>query len=120
MEKIAAILATLTNKKTAMVCHSFYLFIFFSKFLRCSWVSSPFKVYVCLTFKVSKASRNISGLSGEENERLKQEMSSMRQISASGSKEMCKYIEILKQNFVQSTFSLAENRATMETLLQDW
>lgn len=86
MEKIAAILATLTNKKTAMV---------------------------------SKASRNISGLSGEENERLKQEMSSMRQISASGSKEMCKYIEILKQNFVQSTFSLAENRATMETLLQD-
>ncbi|XP_055808512.1 kinesin-like protein KIN-5B isoform X2 [Solanum dulcamara] len=86
LEKIAAILETLTTKREAMV---------------------------------SEASRNIQDSSAKENKLLLQEISGVQQVSASAKQKLNGYINEVKQNFLEDTFTHAENRMTLENCLQE-
>ncbi|KAK4377543.1 hypothetical protein RND71_003839 [Anisodus tanguticus] len=86
LEKIAAILATLTTKKAAMV---------------------------------SEASRNFQDSSAKENKQLLQEISGVQQVSASAKQKLNEYINEVKQNFSEDTFTYTENRMTLETCLRE-
>ncbi|THG15600.1 hypothetical protein TEA_009148 [Camellia sinensis var. sinensis] len=86
MEKIAAILASLTAKKTAMV---------------------------------SEASRNIEDSTTQGNKRLLQGIFSMQQVSGDAKEEVNVYLEKVKRHFLEDTFTSAETKATMESCLQE-
>ncbi|KAL2323334.1 hypothetical protein Fmac_027713 [Flemingia macrophylla] len=81
LEKIAAILASLTSTRTAMV---------------------------------SEASRHMQDTSMQQSKRLQLEMFNMQQVSKDGTKEVHKYVENVKNHFVDQVFSASEIKAIMD------
>lgn len=113
MEKIAAILATLTSNRSAMVGS-----------LPISYLAKPkyFKNFMLIKiiYQVSEASRNMKDLDIQENRILQLQMSMLQQVSADSEKEMNKYIEKTESHFMEDTFTMAESRGIMEDGILEW
>ncbi|XP_024983935.1 kinesin-like protein KIN-5B [Cynara cardunculus var. scolymus] len=71
------------------------------------------------TSRVSEASRKIDHLSSQDNKILLQDISNMLQVSDDGKAEVNGYIEKAKARFTENTFISTENRALMESCLEE-
>lgn len=71
------------------------------------------------TSMLSEASRNIQDSSMTESKRLRQEVSDMQQISGNAKVKIFNYVEKVKSNFLEDTFSSAETRTALEECLQE-
>lgn len=113
MQKIAATLADLTDKRTAMVNYETILFIFLNK-------RKHLCPYMWQFFQVSAASRNIEDTNLQENKLLLQEMFKMQQVSVAANKELNEYAETVKTRFVDGTFESAETKIMIDSCLEEW
>ncbi|GFS35779.1 ATP binding microtubule motor family protein [Actinidia rufa] len=132
MEKIAAILASLSAKKTSMLSQvseasrniedfttqgNKRLLQEISSMKQVSGdAKEELNVYL---EKVSEASRNIEDSTTQGNKRLLQEISSMKQVSGDAKEELNVYLEKVKTHFLEDAFTSAEARATMGSCLQE-
>ncbi|CAL1399159.1 unnamed protein product [Linum trigynum] len=71
------------------------------------------------TAHVMEASRSMQGMRTDENKRMQQEMSYIHQASLDANKELRRHAEEVKRNFMDDSFSVAESRVVMETVLQE-
>lgn len=114
IEKIAAILVTLTSNRSAMVSKQPL------SYLAKQQIHGRNFAYRNYFVSVSEASGCMKDMDIQDNRTLQQQMSMMQQVSADVGKEMCKYIEKVESHFVKDTFSAAESRGIMEDGLQEW
>ncbi|KAL0409822.1 UNVERIFIED_CONTAM: Kinesin-like protein KIN-5B [Sesamum latifolium] len=70
-------------------------------------------------FKVSKASKCFEDSNIQESKRVLLELSSMQEVLTSEMEELNKYVEKVKVQYVDETFSSTECRATIENCLQE-
>jgi len=56
----------------------------------------------------------------QQSKRLQLEMLNMQQVSKDGTKEVSRYVENVKNNFVEQIFSASDIKATMENCLLEW
>lgn len=113
LEKVAAILSTLTARKTDMVNLSFSLF----------WVNSILAYIDGLAIhkiKVSKATKSFDDSSIQENKKMLLELSNMQQVLALEIEELNEYKEKVKDHYVDQTFSSTECRVAIENSLLEW
>ncbi|KAL0375177.1 UNVERIFIED_CONTAM: Kinesin-like protein KIN-5B [Sesamum radiatum] len=68
---------------------------------------------------VSKASKGFEDSNIQESKRVLLELSSMQQVLTSEMEELNKYVEKVKDHYVDETFSSTEYRATIENYLQE-
>ncbi|KAL0309816.1 UNVERIFIED_CONTAM: Kinesin-like protein KIN-5B [Sesamum radiatum] len=71
------------------------------------------------TNMVSKASKGFEDSNIQESKRVLLELSSMQEVLTSETEELYKYVEKVKDHYVDETFSSTECRATIENCLQE-
>ncbi|KAL0347275.1 UNVERIFIED_CONTAM: Kinesin-like protein KIN-5B [Sesamum calycinum] len=71
------------------------------------------------TNMVSKASKGFEDSNIQESKRVLLELSSMQEVLTSETEELYKYVEKVKDHYVDETFSSTERRATIENCLQE-
>ncbi|CAI0471711.1 unnamed protein product [Linum tenue] len=71
------------------------------------------------TAHVMEASRSMQGMRTDEHKKMQQEMSYIHQASSDANKELRRHAEEVKRNFMADSFSVAESRVVMETVLQE-
>ncbi|CAI0472575.1 unnamed protein product [Linum tenue] len=71
------------------------------------------------TAHVMEASRSMQGMRTDEHKKMQQEMSYIHQASSDANKELRRHAEEVKRNFMAHSFSVAESRVVMETVLQE-
>jgi len=69
---------------------------------------------------VSEVSSDIYDTRVRENKILQRELSNMQKASSNAKEGLSKYVEKLERHFMEDTFSVAESKAVMENLLQEW
>jgi len=69
---------------------------------------------------VSEVSSDIYDTRVRENKILQRELSNMQKASSNAKEGLSKYVEKLERHFIEDTFSVAESKAVMENLLQEW